>query len=104
MFLDYFIRTLPDFQKNQFSSLREQFSMSIKPDLASPNSTSSKASVTRKMAELQKVINEEIEDCIDSVSKLAPLVPVYIHYNSAEISTAAVSWVICIVLITMYRS
>mmetsp|Transcript_9349 Transcript_9349/g.8252 ORF Transcript_9349/g.8252 Transcript_9349/m.8252 type:complete len:96 (+) Transcript_9349:371-658(+) len=42
-----------------------------------------------KLISLQELLNEEIEDCIDSVAKLAPLVPQYIDYNSAEVGSAA---------------
>lgn len=47
--------------------------------------------LSRKMIDLQQLLNEEIEDCIDSVAKLSPLVPDYIHFNCAEIATASVS-------------
>ena len=41
------------------------------------------------MITLQQQLNEEIEDCIDSVSKLSPLVPWYLDYTSAEIGAAS---------------
>ena len=41
------------------------------------------------MITLQKQLNDEIEDWIDSVSKLSPLVPWYLDYSSAEIGSSS---------------
>ena len=44
------------------------------------------------MINLQKQLNQEIEECIDSVSKLSPLVSTFIDYSSDEIGASAL-WI-----------
>lgn len=84
-FIDHFIRILPDFKKLHITNIKDNFGV-IKSGVKLNGGV-----LSRKMIWLQELINEEIEDCIDSVSKLSPLVPQYIHYNCAEIATASVS-------------
>ena len=76
-FVDHYVRILPEFSKRQFSGVKENFSLRKQDS----DTSSAQKIFSRRMGELQKILNEEIEDCIDSVAKLAPLVPDYLSYN-----------------------
>lgn len=69
-FIDHYIKVLPDFKKLHISNLKNHFAW----DKESSDKGQAKL-FSRKMISLQGQLNEEIEDCIDSVAKLAPLVP-----------------------------
>ena len=83
-FVDHFIRILPDYKSLRIPNIKNHFS--IKNN--SKEKTNSNL-LSRKMINLHKELNEEIEDWIDSVSKLAPLVPWYIEYTWTEIGAAS---------------
>jgi len=68
-FIDHFTKVLPVFKSSQVSS---------------------SSTIGQKIVTLQKLLNEEIGDCIESVAKLAPLVPVFITFTSAEIASASI--------------
>ena len=71
-FVDHFIRILPSFKQLQFSSIRHHFAFQEQTE---SNDISVNIPHSEKMIEAHNILKEEIEDCIDSVSKLAPLVP-----------------------------
>lgn len=92
-FIDHFVRVLPSLDALQMISTRQNKILKSeesqeerkidfrKHSLRSPTSKEKKITY--------KVLRDEIEDCIDSVAKLAPLVPCYIEFNSAEVASAA---------------
>lgn len=84
-FIDHFVRILPKFNQLPFSSPNKTYDRAN-----SPISTSSTNSyiASSKMRSLQKALNEEIEDCIDSIAKLSPLVPDYIGKQLLDILIA----------------
>lgn len=77
-FIDHFVRVLPDFKKMQLNNIRQNFTFN---DQREKDLLPLGTNLSRKMISLHEVLNGEIEDCIDSVAKLAPLVPCYIDYN-----------------------
>lgn len=82
-FIDHYIRILPDLKTLQRLNTRHN-------RLTTEESKTSEVSSTSKDLRLaHKILKEEIEDCIDSVAKLSPLVPQYIEFNSVEVSSAA---------------
>ena len=84
-FIDHYVRLLPDFKKLQLSSIKHHFSNKNHDSHGGVGI----GQMPRKLRSLQEWLNEEIEDCIDSVAKLSPLVPSYIDYNSAEVGSAS---------------
>lgn len=86
-FIDHFVRVLPS-----AAALQTVRKKSQDESFATPNvkDKPSNEQLPRKIASLQQMLNEEIEDCIDSVAKLSPLVPCYIKYTSAEIAAASI--------------
>ena len=87
-FIDHYVKILPDFKKLQMTNLKQHFGINNKGKEGMSNLLGPKA-LSKKMISLQELLNEEIEDCIDSVSKLAPLVPHYIDYSWDEIGSAS---------------
>ena len=82
-FIDHFVRILPDFKALHISSLKEHFTFK------SSDKDKSTKIFSSSMINLQQKLNREIEDCIDSVSKLAPLVSWFIDFSSDEIGAAS---------------
>jgi hypothetical protein len=78
-FIDHFIRILPDFRKLQLNNIRQHFTLN---EQYGKDIVPHVNNISRKMISLYEVLNEEIEECIDSVAKLAPLVSCYIEYDS----------------------
>lgn len=85
-FIDHFKRILPVFDKRNSdgSSALYTYSNVFGIDHSMQSELTSVG-----MKDLYKACRDEILECIDAISKLAPLIPEYINYKTKEIATAA---------------
>ncbi|CAI2383183.1 unnamed protein product [Moneuplotes crassus] len=87
-FINHFVRILPSLKTLQTIASRQN--KVVKTEESKENNrTESTIHPSKDLEYSHKILKEEIEDCIDSVAKLSPLVPCYIEYNCAEVASAA---------------
>ncbi|CAI2378498.1 unnamed protein product [Moneuplotes crassus] len=88
-FIDHYIRVLPSLKILQLIATKQK--KILNTEEAKEKNYLDNSHPSKDLEYSHGLLREEIEDCIYSITKLSPLVPSYIEYNSAEVASAALT-------------